>query len=657
MALAPNIPAFRVADGDVTFILGQNSNMEPSQLAGGMYSRSMNTVNRGGIIQCRPGYRCRMALPDGNLQGGAFFVPKQGLPVFLFGVEGLLYSSEYPYKTFRQVENVSFAPQARQLYFKQVEQSIRLNEDGSLTLIDPRVLMVIQDGAYSPPVVYDGTRAEHQRGATAIPLGGAMEWVGDRLWVSRDADVFPSDLQNPVAFTEHLFIPTVKVFKMPGEVTAMSKSTNFDFPQLLIFTGDTTTVLQASLRDRSQWVTTVNFQYDLFKKIGATSQRSVIAHHGLLWWFSNYGLTSLDSAVQANSSSTLPYRDSEMADSKGLLSDDLSGVASASVENYLLVSVPYADRYNKHTWCLDNTTIQTLNEAAPPAWNSVWTGTRPVEWYSMELNGTSQVFYTSKDFDGRNRLWEAFTPDRLDDGCPITWYAELRGYTLQDPLRGKQFRFADVFLSELEGVFDIAVFWAGSQRGKYKRILTKRVQSNVGTLRYEDELTADSTLFALKKQSRRLRTQDAREILEGETHDSCDVESPQSEYLDEAFQLLIVGSGPGAIRQVKLFMDPKEGENLSGSCEEDETEVNAVRYDGAAEEGEDFEGVVTTLSLDESVFTAVRAETVTVDGITTLGVGQAESVISQADADKIATDIARRKASKELEGLLPKMAS
>jgi len=647
---------FRKIDGDVTFLPGANSVAHPTQLPAGQYARSMNTVNRGGISQCRPGHRCKFVTPPGNFQGGDWFFPKLGTPVIIFGVEGLLYVSEYPYLTYRQVPGVAFLPHARQLFFKQVEQSIQRNANGSLTFIEPRNLLVIQDGGFTPAVVYDGTRAEHQRGTGTIPLGASMEWVGDRLWVAVGSKLYPSDQANPLSFTEYLTIISPQFFTLPGEITAMTKTTSVTSPQLLVFTDVTGTLFQASIRDRAQWLATPNFQFEILKTIGCTSQRSIVAHFGLLWWWSAFGLISYDAASQTYLSSALPHRDSEMMDSKRLLSEDLAGIACIPVENYLLVSVPHADIYNKHTWVLDNGAYQTINGAIPPVWNSFWTGTRPVNWLSAPINDTNLVLHFSYDFDGNTRLWESFTPDRLDDRCPITWYLETRGYFVQDLTGRKQFRFADIFLSELSGVVDIAVFWAGSERGKYKRILTKRIIATTGTIRASDIVTPDSIVYALKKQSRRIRTQDAKEILEGETQSSCDVESEQSEYIDEAFQLLIVVSGPGAVKAVAAFTDPEEGQKLGGACEEDETEDNLVRFDGAASENDFLDGV-QELSIDQLIFRSNKTVTLTSGDLIETGIGEAESTISQQTADKIAECIALRKAAKHLTEVSPEIIS
>lgn len=640
---------FRFRDGDITFLPGMNSNADPWQLPPGYYARSMNTVNRGGIVQCRPGHRCKFAAPPGNLQGGVFFFPKQGTPVVVFGVEGLVYVSEYPFTTYRQIPDIAFTPHARQLFFQQVEQSVEINEDGSLAFITPRNLLVIQDGGLTPAAVFDGTRAEHQRGPGTIPLGGPMEWVGDRLWVARGPNVYASDLANPLAFTEPQYVTTVEAFIFPGEVTALTRTPSLEFPQLIVFTSTTTSLLQASIRDRAQWLTTPEFQKILFPTIGCVAERSVVVHYGILWWFSAYGLTSFDAAMISKQSSALPYRDSEMQDSKSRLSEDLAGVAGVSVENYLLMSAPHCDIYNRDTWVLDNGAYQTLNQMAPPAWNSVWTGTRPVNWLAADINDTMTVLHFSHDFDGMNRLWESFTPDRLDDGCPITWYLETRAWFSSDSLGKKQFRVADVYMGELLGTVDVAVFWAGAARGKYKRILTKRIEATKGMLRSGDIINHDDILFALKKQSRKLRTQDAREILEGETQSSCEVESPDSEYIDQSFQLLIVVSGPGAVRAIQVFTDPVEGEKLGGACEDSETgEVNAVRFDGAAADGGEFHSAVDQLSVEDLIFYSNQTVTLTANGMTEVGVGSGESTIDQKTADKIAHCVATRKAAEAL---------
>ena len=650
---------------DVRFLAGMESSAEPGTLGPDYFARGMNTVNRGGIVQCRPGYRCRMVLPSGNFQGAATFRPLQGPEVLLFAVEGLIYASPYPFKEFQAVPGVAFASHVRQIFFQQVEQNIRFNDDQSLSLIDARALMVIQDGALTPPAVYDGASAQHQSGAGSIPLGGPMAWSGDRLWVARGTRLFASDIANPVSFREPDYFATVESFSLPGQITALAEVPNVGLAQLLVFTEGNTSLLRSGIRNRAIWNSTDSFQQVLFPSVGCVSSRSVTPHHGFLWWFSTFGLTSLDAASLTNRTSVLPYQDNEMASSKGRLSTDLAGVAMAFFENYLLVSVPYCDPKNRHTWCLDSAPLQRISGASGAAWNSVWTGTRPAQWLYGSFGGYEQIFHISPDFDGSTRLWESFTPDRLDDGCEITWYLETRGIDGDLPMQPKKFLYADVALQEIAGQFDIAVFWAGASRGKYKRILTKRINASRGSIRSGETIRYDTLLFALKKQMRSLRTQDARQLASATTLSSTDVESPDAEFIDDAFQLLVVGSGPGAVAGIRYYLEPPTGtagsnspnKEVSGAVEFDETEENFVRFDGAAAESHVFADALAAFSGDIPKFVSNKTETVTQDGMTAVGTGFAESVISQQAADKVAQCIATKVAVEELQEALPRIVS
>src|SRR6266542_2081255 len=103
-----------IDDGDVSFEVGMDSNTHPIKLPPGKYARGENIVNRGGIVQCRPGYRCLTALPEGRLQGFAVFRPKIGPELKLFVVGGFLYVSEFPFSAVRLVPDVSFSSSSRQ---------------------------------------------------------------------------------------------------------------------------------------------------------------------------------------------------------------------------------------------------------------------------------------------------------------------------------------------------------------------------------------------------------------------------------------------------------------------------------------------------------------------------------------------------------------
>jgi len=646
----------KLQDGDLLFPLGQDSSTDPTGLVPGYYSRGMNVTNRGGVIQCRPGYRCLLALPAGRLQGFSVFRPKRGVETLVLGVEGQLYTSQAPFDTATALPGGVYSATSQQLFFKQVEQSVEQNPDGSLTFINPKSILVIQDGGSTSPILYDGTSATYSQGSGSVPLGGPMEWVSDRLWVARGTALYASDIGNPVSFTESLYIAGVGFFIFAQEITALARTLAIDNAQLLVFTRTTTSQLLASIRDRSTWPTTPNFQKEVFPKIGCVSQRSVRAHYGLLWWYCEQGLISLDAAASGYISSTLPYVDAPMQDSKGRVSQETWGVACCSFENYLLCSVPYSDIFNRHTWCLDFT-VDPGKTQQKPAFNSFWTGTRPVEWLTGEFDSQNRAFYISVDYDGVNRLWEAFMPDRLDNGCPITWWAESRAYSFESPGKFKQFRYADIFQTELSGVFDCAVFWAGSHKGKYKRVMTKRILANTDTFIHDHEILPGQELVGLKKQSRYLRTQDGKAIIAEETLSACAVESERLDFIDDSFQILVVGSGPGAIRGIIGYAEPPLNIDDSGRCEADETENNYVRFDGGASSKDSLDAALAEFSDEIPVFNSSRTVSLTQDGLTGIGAGTGSSIISQQDADKIATAMANRLAAEQLKLVLPQFIS
>lgn len=644
----------RLVDGDSAFVLGQNSLLDPSQLDPGFYAQGMNVLNRGGIVQCRPGMRCLFAMPAGKIQAALLFRPKQSPEQIVFVVDGRIYVSNLPFSSWRRLDNVLLSETADRVHWVIAEKSVERNADGSLEIVEPRSILILQDGV-SPPVFFDGSESGHLRNTNPLqniltPIGTAMAWVGDRLWVARGSKIFASDISDPLSFTDGTYLGGQPYFTLSEQVTGMAVTPSLEFQQLLVFTSNTTSLFQANIRARDEWPNTPDFQRLVLPNIGCRAPKSIRAHHGLTYWFSQFGLTSFDAAVLSQRSSKLPYTDNEMANSKGSLRGDLSGIVSASYENYFLLSVPYGDVYNRHTWVLDASPADTLSGQAPVAWNTYWTGTFPVEWASGAVQGIERIFHASTDADGVNRVWEAFLPERLDEGCPITWTFETRGYFAKLPLQDKEFRYADVFLTEISGDFDVAVFWAGASRGAYKRILAKRIRAMEGSIRFDRDISWEEDIFAFKKQSRRVRTEDVRELPES-TDSSCGVEYSRRETLDDSFQLFVVGSGPGAVRGIRMFFDPVN-DQLSGKCEDDETEENAVRFDGISEEG-DIEDIYSALSAPVDKFTANMSVADSVKGVFSVQVGTGQSVISQQDADKIADCVARAKIAHELERDVP----
>lgn len=623
----------RVVDGDSQFRRGMNS-ISPIDLTDGFYFRALNILNRNGQLQTRPGYRWIATLPDGVVQGFTIFEPKGMVPQLIAIVGGLAYRSIFPYATFELIDGIELYSAAPQVFFAHTTKSVQRNaltdDDASLSFIVPRNVLMISDNQ-SACAFYDGTSAGHITGEKTTPAGGAMAWSGDRLWIAVGNLIYVSDISDPFSFFEDTYntLGARQSFMVEGRVTAMAETNGLNEPSLLVFTDQRTVMFKSSIRERSVWATTPDFQRTIFPKLGCVSQRSIVAQNGLLFWMSAYGLVSFDAAILALQSSELDFQDNEMAFSKGRLNGDLSSCAGAAFENYLLMSVPYADNYNAHTWVMDGSVRDSLNEKQPRAWASAWVGTRPVEWATGVVEGVPRIFHLSVDTDGSNRVWEAFDYHRRDQFCDIDWVVESRGYTNKN-ITLKEFRYAELQLSNLRGQVDIQVAWAGVTKGRWRSIANSRINANEGVIDATEDMP--DSIFALKSQVRTYRTEDIRDITPGELT-ACDIESRFSDKRDVGFQICIRGSGQCAINSLRVFMDEVE-ENTDGNCAVSETADNFVRMDGSA--SNDLDELVDTPIAIETVYTAESTVEASYGGTTVSGTATATSNISQIAADKLA---------------------
>jgi hypothetical protein len=594
-------------------------------------------VNRGGILRCRPGFNWRANLLTGKLQGFAEFAPSSLSGVQLVAaVAGKIYVAVEPYDTFTEIPGLQFSEE-QDIQFTTAEKAVSRNPDGSLVLVTPYSVLMIQDGVTAPGY-WDGATGAHIAGginATKTPVGTFMKWSGGRLWVAYKNRLWAGDYADPFSFFEAQYLGQIGSFILPGRITGMGELPDANNPSLLVFTDNTTTRFLSNIRTRTLWPDVENFQQVIMPETGCVSHRSIVSQGGLLWWFSAYGWTNLNFAAQLNVDGKRFVVDSPMAVSKAWLFEDLSGVASASFENYVLASVPFAALDNRHTWVLDT--------EGQPNWNSIWTGIRPVQWVSAVFNGRARLFCASTDADGGNRVWEAFGSDRTDNGCPITWGMLTRGFGNGTTLPQEP-RFLDVFMTDLNGTVDVAVSWAGVTKGRFHRVMTKRVKVMPGSINATRNVTFDNNEFALRAQNRKLRTAERfnTELVE---NGGCGVESDREDWIDIGFQFCITVNGEGGIRGLRALIK-NVPEDKQGKCEEDETGFLGSRYDGISAYGETEEEVLEAIrDVSSGPYSATKTASATYGAVTTTATKSAESMISQQTADKMAQEAAEFVAS------------
>jgi len=533
---------------------GMDSSRDPVFLQETEYRSSMNVVNRGGVIKTRPGYECIFELPPGRLQGFTTFRPSDGPWQLVVAVAGQVFHSAYPFTSYSRVPNIQFFPGSDIVTFESTVKTVTQNPDGTLSIIDPQNILVMQDGR-TAAAFWDGSTGRHLVPANGeTPMGLWMKWSGDRLWVARGSELFAGDIADPLRFTETGYLAEGGSFKLPDRITAMAEIASVDAPQLLVFTDNTTSVIQSNVRNRELWKSIENFQRVLLPGVGCVSGRAIGSQYGQLWWMTPTGITSLNAALSSRVSSELIYRDTAMAVSKGNLSPNIDKVAVGVFENYLLFSAPSGDLFNRHTWVMDQSVGDTLSGRMAPAWNSIWTGTRPVEWSTASINGVQRIFHASVDYDGKNRIWESFIPTREDNGQPITCYVETKSHAnfndLAQGLDIKTFQFAELEFTEIQGTLDLKVYWAGL-RGNYKQLTVFRFVAPNDSITASKIFTLDSNLFSFRPQSRIVRTTSVLE--DPQELSACNIESSLTDRHDRAFSLLLVWSGKAALRSYRLF--------------------------------------------------------------------------------------------------------
>lgn len=559
------------------WISGVDSSVHPADLKDFQFAWGENVVNRGGVIQTRPGYRVIASIPGTRLQGLTVFAPRNSPARLVAVVDGRAHTLAFPTYEPAMLSGINLDPDAEFVQTEATVQSAKLNEDGTISLITPTPTLMFADGV-SRMAYWNGVTAAHlspdppQYG----PPAGCqwLEWVGSRLWASQGSRLFASDLVNPLAWKERKYLAERSAFDLPDACTGMQKTSNEK--GLLAFTQDDTSAFKADIHDRTEWALTPEFQKVIIPGIGCLAGRSIVNAYGETYWMTKGGLISLNAAMNSTQNSTIDVIDKAMMRSKRCLSSYLGGVAGCSFENYLLMSVPYADRYNAHTWVLDKAVV---NGRRDQAWNGVWTGVRPVQWAAGNVGGKERCFFASYDYSPLNdthiHIWEAFLESREDEGGQIGCQAELAPIANDENMA---FKYAELEVVELLGDVNLQVFMGGS-KGPWHQIADGNLQAEKGSIgsSFQRTLNTSSILRGFKPQARTFKTE---EFTSQGT--DCAAESDDTAGVDKSFSILLEWRGRMGVREARLFFDPAGGpKETKGNCSPDEaSEHNAVSERG-----------------------------------------------------------------------------
>lgn len=616
---------------------GMDSYTLPSALTDREYVAGMNVTCRGGIVQTRPGTKSIVQVVRDaiRVQGFTAFTPTGGVPHLAAAVDGKIYVSSLPFTSVRQLTNLHFNPTSRYVTFESCLKSTDFDTSGELYFLDrPFNILMIQDGA-TRAAYWDGSTSRHLNptpsgrfdsngdiltlpGFDETFIGLFMKWSGNRLWVSRDGQMFASDFGNPLKFTEAQYINEGRSFYLTGECTGMIETP--DQSGLIVFTADNGTLFKTSIQDRLLWLSTPDFQKVIFPDIGCVAPFSPIRQYGLIWWFSAQGLINSDQALATYRTSRIDYQDSEMMCSKGNLGPDLGGICTAAFENYLLVSVPSGDVRNRHTWCLDQAVME---DGGGNAWDSYWTGWFPSQWATARMNGHERVFFISKDNEGCVKIWEANQPDRTDNGAPITCFVQTKNHVFNSLDVQKRFLYGEVFAQEILGDVSMMI-GVGGIKGAFYRATTKEIVATKGAVFAASIYDITTCMYGNRPQTRAIRT---NENPEPGYCNTCGVESDLPNSIDREFGMLIVWSGRMGITSYGITTVPYE-QPTGGDCEQNETGFRSLSEQGCSARSQ----YITGCAFEEFNGAAVVSAYCTRSKRDITATGQATSIISEADA-------------------------
>lgn len=540
----------RLFDGGIQFLLGVNSNLFPSFLNPNQYSWSVNTVNKGGIIDTRPGYETKFRTPDGKAQGLTSFTPTDGELSLVFAVSGKIYVSQFPFDTYTQLPGIQFDPFVDHVVWQEAIQS----RVGAV-ITDPKSVLIMQDGV-SKAAYWDGAVSRHLNpgGSSNETVQGLwMAWIGSRLWVARGRQLFASDIFDPLHFNETGYIGGGGSFQaMDGDIiTGLARTA--DARALLVYTIHNTTSILASITDRASWPTVPNFVSLIFPGVGCSAGKSIFYSDGELWWWSVEGARNYTAVGASISNSRNSVLSIEMKRSYDNLSQMVQNrVCGFSYSSFLGFSIPSGDIHNRHTWVLDTSTNSQINSQSPVAWLGIWMGTRPVEWNTANIGGKDRAFYISQDTCGV-RVWEAFMPDREDNGDRIYCSVEFPGLVFNEPTAFKRFLFTAYFLSYVSGNVSITADYKG-EWGCWKRI----ADLNLCAEDCFTELVCNGSNATILNQNRYFKTQEA-------AHACLSEEGTYSEDISTYFQNRIRWYGKNAVRIYKSQAQQFQ-ENSTGEC-------------------------------------------------------------------------------------------
>lgn len=605
---------------DGGYVGGVDSLLYPTDLAQGTYAWLVNGVNRGGVPQTRPGKRRIVSFCGRRGQGHYWVRTIDDLNYEMVAVDGKVYWAIAPLaqggSAWTQLSGVSFNPDAQWIYFSNTVQALQYDDANNIVLLpNPKNVVFMQDGTsqpcywdlsdFSSGIVNDSYVTGNPR--KPMPIGTAMLWQDNRVWLAKNELVFASDLLYGASFTEEEYLASQTGFRFPRKVVNLYPA---PVQGVNVYTDSSFHSLQSFIQDRTTWSTTPNFQQDVNLEVGLVGPFAYGLLHGMPWLMTHRGIISYDRALTTNLSTVILTVDGEMQRSKDLFAPDVSGIVMGVWENILLVAVPASALQNRHTWIMDAGIAEKLNNTQGACWSGIWVGTFPIQFTSPIVNGTQHNYELaySGGFLALNagdspspqpegtmalqaniHLWENFIPNQIDaNETDVSCSLETKAFTLttDDYYR---FVFAEFMIVNLKGTVPVQVYVTGLA-GNYQPLFSTVLRADVGpwgnpsleTVLYYVAEGRTTEFESYRRQVRHMRTKEFVVNEENNTSDgaAC-VEIGRPDGIDKAFQLMIQWQGRMGVRMIKFFYD-RQLQSPQGVCPVDESTTPHIVLEATA---------------------------------------------------------------------------
>lgn len=493
------------ADGETTFVGGQDSSKSPDQVTPGKVYAAINTTFKNSVLGPRDGFfKHNLTFPEGGISvGGKTPIPYSTIfyggkyqavipysigptPFLIIIVSGIIFLVN---QTTLQVTVLT--PQSGP---NLNQYAARLNWSLAARYI------VVFDYPLYPMIIQDFTARRADLADYEVPISTKGVYNQNRLFIANLLNEFTggdptgslATPDAPITF-EEVLAPAApyagEAFQLPtswqnNPITAMaylqSVDTSTGMGPLIVATNSQISAFQTQL-PRTTWSNTNTFGQVVVDSAGIAGQRAFVNVNADLFFASSDGQVrslSMSRSEQGKWSRTPLSR--EVKD--WLILQDPSLVqfyALTYFKNRIFCTAnPYRTRASdtdlQPVWdyafggmvVLETDNVSTLSSDSPPVWAGLWTGIRPMDF----CVNADRCFIVAKD-GGINTLWEVvpgLNADYADEKRRlIRSRVYTRNYDFKDPFSPKNILLGEFSVEDIRGDFDFNVEYRPSHSANY----------------------------------------------------------------------------------------------------------------------------------------------------------------------------------------------